>query len=95
MGNWVASLSVEYSAYLVAGDGKFSNVTVGSTIFASIGNASCSAIVYMQPSLTVSSNHNGSSWILEIQYVASSQITSLTGFFSSQFGIRGCLRDSA
>ncbi len=79
-GNWVASLLVEYSAYLVAGDGKFSNVTVGSTIFASIGNASCSAIVYMQPSLTVSSNYNGSSWILEVQYVASSQITSLTVF---------------
>jgi len=34
----------------------------------------------MQPSLTVSSSYNGSSWILEIQYVASSQISSLTVF---------------
>jgi hypothetical protein len=79
-GDWIASLLVEYSAYSADADEKFSNVTVGSTIIASFGNSSCSAVVYMQPSLTVSSSYNGSSWILEIQYVASSQISSLTVF---------------
>jgi hypothetical protein len=73
-GDWLASLFLEYSAYSVIGDGKMTNVTVGSIITARIGHLSCSATVYKRPSLIVTSTFNGSNWILKIQYMPSSPL---------------------
>jgi hypothetical protein len=77
-GDWMAYVHVDHSLHSVIGDGKITNISIGSTIIARIGHLSCSAEVYHRPSLFLTSNFNGSNWILKVWYVSSSLKSSQT-----------------